>query len=101
VAVTTHNCLFVHRDYFTAFGIEDNSVASLRADESMVTYIFNGFDGTVFIRGYGALGWHGVPYREKRMQLIARAFRQFPDTLGGVRKVLAKHYRSLKKRGWL
>jgi hypothetical protein len=35
------------------------------------------------------------------MQLIARAFRQFPDTLGGVRKVLAKHYRSLKKRGWL
>ena len=57
------------RTYFAAFGIEDNSVASLRADESMVTYIFNGFDGTVFIRGYGELGWHGMPYREKRMQL--------------------------------
>ena len=28
-----------------------------------------------------------------------RPFRQFPDTLGGVKKVLAKHYRSLKKRG--
>jgi len=101
VAVTTHNCLFVRRDYFPAFHIANNSVASLRADESMVTYIFNGFDGTVFIRGYGALGWHGVPYREKRMQLVARVFRQFPDTLGGVKKVLAKHYRSLKKRGWL
>jgi hypothetical protein len=101
VAVTTHNCLFVRRDYFAAFGIEDNSVASLRADESMVTYIFNGFDGTVFIRGYGALGWHGVPYREKRMQLIARTFRRFPDTLGPVMKVLAKHYRSLKKRGFI
>ena len=25
VAVTTHNCLFVRRDYFAAFGIEDNS----------------------------------------------------------------------------
>ena len=101
VAVTTHNCLFVRRDYFAAFGIENNAVASLRADESMVTYIFNGFDGTVFIRGYGALGWHGVPYREKRMQLIARTFRRFPDTLGPVMKVLAKHYRSLKKRGFI
>ena len=61
VATTIHNCLFVRREYFAAFGIADNSVASLRADESMVTYIFNGFDGTVFIRGYGTLGWHGVP----------------------------------------
>jgi hypothetical protein len=101
VAVTTHNCLFVRREDFAAFGIADNSVASLRADESMVTYIFNGMDGTVFIRGYGALGWHGVPYREKRMQLIARVFRRFPDTFGPVMKVLAKHYRSLKKRGFL
>ncbi len=100
VSTTIHNCLFVRREFFAAFGIADNSVASLRADESMVSYIFNGFDGTVFIRGYGALGWHGVPYREKRMQLIARPFRRFPDTLEGVRKVLAKHYRSLKKRGF-
>jgi hypothetical protein len=101
VAVTLHNCLFVRREYFAAFGIEDNSVASLRADESMVTYIFNGFDGTVFVRGYGLLGWHGVPYREKRMQLIARAFRGLPATLRPGMKVLAKGYRSLKKRGWL
>ena len=101
VAVTIHNCLFVRSEYFAAFGIKDNSVASLRADESMVTYIFNGFDGTVFVRGCGVLGWHGVPYREKRMQLIARPFRKFPDTFGPVTKVFAKHYRSLKKRGFL
>ena len=101
VAVTTHNCLFVRSEYFAAFGIKDNSVASLRADESMITYIFNGFDGTVFVRGCGVLGWHGVPYREKRMQLIARPFRKFPDTFGPVMKVFAKHYRSLKKRGFL
>jgi hypothetical protein len=101
VAVTTHNCLFVRSEYFAAFGIEDNSVARLRADESMVTYIFNGFDGTVFIRGCGAVGWHGVPYREKRMQQVARVFRRFPDAVGPVMKAFAKPYRSLKKRGWL
>jgi hypothetical protein len=98
VAVTTHNCLFVRAEYFPAFEIGDNSVAALRADESMVTYIFNGFDGTVFVRGSGKLGWHNVPYREAKMQLVARVFRRFPDTFGPVMKVFAKHYRSLKKR---
>lgn len=101
VAATTHNCLFVRADFFPAFGIADNSLAALRPDESMVTYIFNGFDGTVFVRGAGKLGWHGIPYREAKMQLVARPFRKFPDTFGPVLKVLAKHYRSLKKRGWL
>lgn len=101
VAVTAHNCLFVRREYFPRFGIADNSPASLRADESMVTYIFNGFDGTVFIRGYGALGWHGIPYREERMQPLPRVFRKFPDSLGPVMKKVVKPYRWLKKRGWL
>jgi hypothetical protein len=101
VAITAHNCLFVRRDYFARFGIANNSPASLRADESLVTFIFNGFDGTVFVRGYGALGWHGIPYRERKMQVLPRVFRKFPDTLGPVMKKLAKAYRSLKKRGWL
>ncbi len=98
VAATVANALFVRSEYFAAFGIEDNSPVALRSDESLVTYIFNGMDGTVFIRGYGKLGWHGVPYREKRMQLVARPFRRFPDTLGPVMKKLAKAYRSLRKR---
>ena len=101
VAVTIHNCLFVHADYFPAFGIRDNSVATLRTDLSMVTYIFNGMDGTVFIRGAGKLGWHNVPYREDKMQILSKTFRRFPDTFGPVMRVLAKHYRSLKKRGLL
>jgi hypothetical protein len=98
VSATTHNCVFVRADLYPRFDIVDNSVAALRADESMVTYIFNGFDGTVFVRGAGKLGWHGIPYRESRMQLVARPFRRFPDTFGPIMKVLAKHYRSLKKR---
>jgi hypothetical protein len=98
VSVTTHNCLFVRADLYPKFGIADNSVAALRAEESMVTYIFNGFDGTVFVRGAGKLGWHSIPYRESRMQLVARPFRKFPDTFGPLMKVLAKHYRSLRKR---
>lgn len=101
VSATTHNCFFVRRELFPLFGIANNSVSAIRPDESLVTYIFNGMDGTVFIRGHGALGWHKVPYVEARLQQIPRIFRRFPDTYGPVMKFLAKHYRSLKKRRWL
>jgi hypothetical protein len=99
VAATDYNCFFVAKEYFGLFGIEDNSVQAIRPDEKLVTYIFNGFDGTVFIRGYGKVEWHGLPYDESRLQHVPRLFRRFPDTYGPVMKQLAKHYRSLKKIG--
>lgn len=101
VSATAHNCLFVERRYFDRFGIRDNSIDAIRPDESLVTYIFNGFDGTVFVRGHGKLAWHGVSYRELKLQQIPRAFRRFPDSMKGLRKVLAKHFRSLRKHGWI
>lgn len=101
IATTQHNCFFVAREYFSRFGIEDNSVNAVRCDDSLVTYVFNGFDGTVFVRGYGKLAWHGVPYKEAKLQVIPRMLRKFPDNSGRLTKFLAKHYRSLKKRGWI
>jgi hypothetical protein len=101
VAVTEHNCLFVRAEDFAVFGITDNSVHALRPSESMVTYIFNGMDGTVFIRGSGKLGWHNTPYVESRLQHLPRFMRKFPDTQGPILKFFSKHYRSLKKRRWI
>jgi len=98
VCATKNNCLFVRSKYFDRFGIDDNSVCAIRADESLVTYIFNGMDGRVFVRGYGKLGWHGIPYLESRMQQVTRLLRKFPSDFGPVTKYIAKAYRSLKKR---
>jgi hypothetical protein len=101
VAVTEHNCIFVRAELFPAFGIEDNSIAALRPNENMVTYVFNGFDGTVFVRGAGKLGWHNTPYRESKMQHLPKFMRKFPDTHGPFLRFFSKHYRSLKKRRWI
>ncbi len=98
VAATDFNCFFVTKQLFPLFDIEDNSVEAIRPSEEFVSYIFNGFDGTVFIRGHGKIQWHGLPYIESRMQQVPRLLRRFPDTYGPVAKVLAKHYRSIKKR---
>lgn len=101
VSVTEHNCIFVRRELFAAFGIADNSPRALRPNEAMVTYVFNGFDGTVFVRGAGKLGWHNTPYRESKMQHLPKFMRRFPDTHGPFLRFFSKHYRSLKKRRWI
>jgi hypothetical protein len=98
VSATQHNCFFVGREYFDRFGIGDNSVDAIRPDDSLVTYIFNGYDGTVLLSGHGKLAWHDVPYRASRLQQIPRPFRRFPDSAGGVRRFFAKQYRSFRKR---
>ncbi len=97
VAATDYNCFYVPKEHFHLFDIQDNSVQAIRTNEELVTYIFNGFDGTVFIRGYGKVEWHGLPYSESRLQHIPRLLRRFPDTYGPVMKRIAKYYRSIKK----
>ncbi|MHC4991756.1 MAG: FkbM family methyltransferase [Planctomycetota bacterium] len=80
------------------FDIRDNRVWVMRGEPWAVTYLFNGYDGTVFVRGRCAMGWHHVRYRESRMQQIPRWMRQYPDHYGPVKRILARWYCSLKKR---
>jgi hypothetical protein len=101
VAVTQTNAIFVDLRYFPLFHIEDNHLEQMRPAESAVTYIFNGFDGTVFIRGSGRLAWHGIPYREAKLQQVPRWLRQYPKNYSRFKKKVAKLYRSLVKRNIL
>lgn len=96
VATTRLNGIFVDSKYFALFGIEDNSVDAIRSEQPRVTYIFNGYDGTVFIRGCGRLGWHSIPYKETRLQQVPRWLRQYPENYGIVKRGLAKVYRCLR-----
>lgn len=98
VAVTHTNAIFVDSKYFGLFGIKNNHVDVMRTDEQSVTYIFNGFDGTVFIRGCGKLVWHGIPYRESKIQPLPKWLRGYPKNYGWIKRMMAKLYRSLYKR---
>ena len=72
VAVTTLNAIFVDSKYFGLFGISDNSVRTMWTNESAITYLFCGYDGTVFVRGCGELPWQGIAYKESRMQQLPK-----------------------------
>lgn len=95
VATTRLNAIFVDSKYFDLFEIEDNSIETLRTDLSEVTYIFNGYDGTVFVRGCGRLHWHNIPYKENKMQQVPKWLRKYPGNYGLLKKVFAKIYRYL------
>lgn len=78
VCLLGYNAFFVDGSYFPAFGISDNRPVTLRKDLSSITYIFSGFDGTVFLDGQRRLPWHGLPLLESRVQHLPQALRKFP-----------------------
>jgi hypothetical protein len=98
VCATSWNCIFVRAEWFGRFEIADNSPEKLRVDEKLVTWLFCGFDGEVFVRGHGQVPWFGIPYRAAKMQQVAKPFRTFPSNHGPVMRFLSRQYRSLKKR---
>lgn len=97
VATTLNNCFFIDKEYFHLFNIADNSLHKIRTDLSRVTYIFNGYDGHIFIRGYSKLDLYSLPYNEKRMQMIPK-FLQGWNIENNFRRSLQRIHRSLKKR---
>ena len=94
VAVTRLNAIFVQAEYFPLFGIANNEPRVLREDTSTVTHIFNGYDGTIFIRGSETVQWHGLRYANRVAQL-PRIFRHLPETYGPAKAFVYRVYKQL------
>lgn len=98
VCATATNAIYVDEKYFKLFGIKNNSVETMMTDQSRITHIFSGYDGTVFIRGCGIIPWQGIAYKESRVQQIPRwATRRVGDR-NILRRKIGKLYRRLRKK---
>lgn len=78
VAATEINAIFVRKEYFELFGIEDNSLVNIRNDEKYRTYLYQLYDGTILVDGRNKLIWHGRPIKYKNMQIVPRFLRRYP-----------------------
>ncbi|MDQ6630469.1 MAG: hypothetical protein M3Y82_01785 [Verrucomicrobiota bacterium] len=96
VAVTSFNAIFVRSEYFSLFGITDNSPRTLREDISCVTHVFCGFDGTVFFRGSEHLPYHGIKYAG-RIRPLPKLFRRYPGNFGPLTSKLFGVYRKFSR----
>jgi len=98
VAATDGNAIFVRERDFAVFGIEDNSPEALRPPVAPA-YVFQGFDGTVFVEGFRRLSWHGLPINERRLQQLPRFLRKNPDRYSKLERVLFRLYAWYYTRG--
>jgi hypothetical protein len=104
IHATVINGVFVDEQYFPRFGIVDDSSAALRADLSLVTWLFQTYDGRLHLAGNDRLRWHDIPLRTERLQLLPRGLRTFPANFSPRQRVawrawrLAREPRALLRR---
>ena len=87
VAVLPVNAFFVDSKYYPLFGIRDNRPETLRKDLSAITYLFSGYDGTMFLHGHKRLPWHGLLINESRIQRLPKFLRKYPGNYNLIEKV--------------
>jgi hypothetical protein len=97
VCVAEHNAFFVRSEYFALFELATNAPEVLRTSTKDVTYLFSGYDGTVFLRGGGRLPWHKLRLPESRFQLLPAYLRRFPDNYSPFQDWLFRWYRTYLK----
>jgi len=78
VCVTQFNAFFVRKEYYSFFDITNNSPEVLRKDLSMITSMFVGFDGKIFLHGGCQLPWHETPIRAEKLQYLPKYLRRYP-----------------------
>ncbi len=76
VYVTETNLIVVHRDSFARLGVPELSLDELRDDRPLMTCMFQGFDGTLFLDGPKELYWQHLPIDHESIQLLPKFLRR-------------------------
>jgi len=96
VAANEVNAFFVLKELFPKFGIADNSVDTTHTDHTYETKLFQLYDGTLKIAGYGKLMWHGLPIDEEDLQVLPMRRRVYPAMISPSPLVRAAKYLARK-----
>lgn len=100
VCVNYNGAFFVRAELFPFFNIPNNDPRILREHYAAVTYLFTGYDGTIFVQGREMLLHHGVRI-ENRIRQLPLAFRSYPHNWTMVRWFFFRIYRRLNRiLGW-
>lgn len=78
ISVIGVNAIFVKKELFSLFEIEDNSPDSLYTDKSAYTRVFQLYDGTLVLSGCDMLLWHKKKIRAEDIQIVPHRKRYYP-----------------------
>ncbi|MCI0465843.1 MAG: hypothetical protein L0Y57_02380 [Beijerinckiaceae bacterium] len=93
-SVLQFNAFFVRNDLFPLLEIEDNSAQTLRKDLSYLTYLFQGFDGHLFLHGNRRLIWHGLGITEGAVQILPVLLQKYPENYRPAERWVFERYRN-------
>jgi hypothetical protein len=82
VSVLSCNAFFVREEFFQLYSLSDNTPQTLRTDLKTITYLFSGFDGHVFLRGFNKLAIHEIELKESKFQPLPRFLQKMRDQYG-------------------
>ncbi len=97
VSVLPFNAFFIRREYYQRFQIESNAPEVLRTNLDAVTYLFSGYDGTIFLHGCCKLPWHRIALNESRVQHIPRFLRTYPGNYTRAQKLTFSLYKLVRE----
>ena len=86
ISVLRVNAFFIDSQYYPLFEIEDNRPGVLRTNLDAITYLFSGYDGTLYLHGHKRLPWHRLALKESRMQPMPRFLRKYPGNYSQIEK---------------
>jgi hypothetical protein len=95
ICVTGVNLLFVDGKHYDRFEIPDNSLEVMR-DETEVTSLFLGFDGSLIVDGPAELRWHGGKVRVK--QPLPRMLRRYPPAYSKLQRLLFRLWNAFHRK---
>jgi hypothetical protein len=87
VAVLPTNSFFIKSEYFPLFRIQNNSPVILRKSLDVITYLFSGYDGKMFLHGSKKLPWHGIEINESKIQQLPKFLQKYPRNYTKIEKL--------------
>jgi hypothetical protein len=94
VSCVENNAIFVRKEYFHLFKINDNSPEILFAPfkSRYQTQLWQGYDGTLHLIGCNKLLVHNILIREERIQVLPKILRFFPGQTHPILQTFKKAY---------
>jgi len=97
VCVLPWNVFFVDEKYYPLFEIDDNRPAALRQDNSLVTWIFSGYDGSIHFKGAKQIPWHGIPLDESSIKGLPELLRVYPHNYTPLQRACFRVFRMYRR----
>lgn len=93
IGVTSFNAIFVKKQYYKLFKINDNSISLMHSyNKNFQTRIFQLYDGTLVLDGCETLRWHKKKIEQKKIQVLPKFLRVYPPNYHFIIKLWKRVY---------